>query len=196
MRIGIMGVTGVGKSTLARTLAYNLKYTYSAEPIPNTLTPYLNSIGTAFSHRYLLTHQMAVLDANERLVPERFQNDVVVDRPIGESIFAFSKFKQDDIYTKSCLDVARVTPLDIAYVLIAHPDIIRERITARNRPGEYVAYTKEWIQKHVDDYIWFYDMMAACHDCKQAKLITTDNKSADEVFSEVYKDVLCKIKPS
>lgn len=182
MRIGVIGVTGCGKSTLVKKLSKHLGYNESLEPIPSSLKKFLDHLGTPDEHIYRVIHDANILKAHMRLLEKRNVTNIVMERPAAENYYIFGDGLNQGFLFEAYRALAPKFPLDTVIFIYADVDTILERIHQRARAGEE-NYTREWVQKHIDTYMANYRLIAGAHGAKKIISLDTTGMSIDDVLN-------------
>ncbi len=179
MRIGIVGSTGVGKSTVTKELANRLGFKEITEPIPDTLKVFLQSIGTKDEFFWRSIHDMNILSCYRDSHYDRVQPNVVIERPIGENAYIFGTNMVEDF-----LDLARKQPLELIVYLYSEPKTILNRIRKRARSGEEV-YDLDWVIQHCNKYWSSIHKIAEAHNNPRVIHIDTTDKTINDIIDNI-----------
>lgn len=182
MRIGVIGVTGCGKSTLVKKLSKALNCPMSLEPIPASLKKFLDHLGTPDEHIYRVLHDANIVKAHMRLLEKRNVPDIIMERPAAENYYIFGDGLNQGFMFEAYRALAPKFPLDIVIFLYADVDTILERIHQRARAGEE-NYTREWVQAHINTYLDNYRLIAGAHGAREIISLDTTGMDRDDVLS-------------
>ncbi|MDO8303586.1 MAG: 2-amino-4-hydroxy-6-hydroxymethyldihydropteridine diphosphokinase [Sedimentisphaerales bacterium] len=196
--ISIAGIIGVGKTTLARGLAENLKATLLLEAYDTN--PFLAKV-YAGQKEYALDSQLYFLTSRV----EQIGKNVLSGGQIAVTDYIFEKEKiyarrlldkeQQNLYFKlNATASEKVYPPTVAIYLKETPQTCLDRIHQRNRPYEQ-RIELDFLQTQYDDYEelvknWTQCPMITvsmdCRDASQVKKLAEEIKSYIAVKNETY----------
>jgi len=190
--IAVEGVIGVGKTTLARTLAQELDAQLIEEEFEEN--PFLPKFYKDPAH-YAFQTQIFFLLSRYRQFKELnnwdlFHNTVVSDHMFEkDKIFAYINLNESELRLYEEVEHSLATMLpspDLVIYLQAEPQVLLKRIRKRNR-----SYEKKMDNEYIDQLVKAYNYFFFQYDESPVLVVNTDN--LDLTQEPVQKELLDRI---
>lgn len=193
MQIAIEGMDGVGKTTIARKLADDLKFMYIDKPLhyllPGTDVETYRQLNNILRKMYDLNDSVIkswmIGLGNLYSIRQFKEKNIVIDRHLVSNYF-WNGEQESNLVFKTIIELIGVP--DITILLYASPQTRRKRLHLRNKNDrdlsdpEILVEGYEKMKKFLADFKIPYIY------------IDTENRNSDEVYEEVRKKITIYIE--